>query len=186
MKNVLKISLAAVFFTAAISCSQVDGIDSLEMEELEILTDEAAINARISTNGIEPILWTSGPGGNATCADTGLDFGESTSRNDFNNGKFENEWPEGLSIEVVNGKFVNWSFDAPEGQCLETIAFIVKGGPASHIYIYDNGEVSDEGLVSPLVGNKKKQNYADLSNLTVCFSLNEECGGNDDDEEEES
>lgn len=175
MKNILKFSLVFAVSIAAFSCSQVDGIDSIEMEELEILTDDAAINARISSNGTEPILWTTGPGGNATCADTGLDFGESTSRNDFNNGKFNDEWPEGLTVEVVDGKFVNWSFEASAGQCLEAIAFIVKGGPASHIYIYENGEVSDEGLVSPLVGNKKKRNYADLSNLTVCFSLNEDC-----------
>lgn len=177
MKKILKFSLVVVTSLAAFSCNQVDGIDTLEMEELELLSGKSTINARISENGKVPILWTSGPGGNATCADTEYDFEESTSRNDFNNGKFEDEWPEGLSIEVVDGKFVNWSFEASGNQCLEAIAFIVKGGPASHIYIYENGETSDEGLVSPLVGNKKRLKNADLSNLTVCYSLRENCGG---------
>ncbi len=177
MKTIVKLFSLIVMVTFSISCSQMENADLLPEAGLELLDEEGAINARISQRGVQPILWTSGPGGNATCADTGIDFEESTTRNDFNKGKFEDEWPEGLSVEVVDGKFVNWSFEAPIGQCLESIAFIVKGGPASHIYVYDDGQTSDEGLVSPMVGNKKKRNYADLSNLTVCYSLTSDCGG---------
>ncbi|MCR9084677.1 MAG: hypothetical protein NXH89_19755 [Cyclobacteriaceae bacterium] len=176
MKNLTKILAFAAIISIA-SCSQFENQNPIDADEFGINSEDGTINARVSNEGVSPILWTSGPGGNATCADTGIDYEESTSRNDYDKGQFVNEWPEGLTIEVVDNKFVNWSFDAPSGQCLESIAFIVKGGPASHIYIYDDGQTSDEGLVSPLVGKKKKKN-ADLSNLTVCYSL-QVCGGTD-------
>ncbi|WP_288369909.1 hypothetical protein [uncultured Algoriphagus sp.] len=176
MKNLTKIlALAAIVSTAA--CSQFENQNPIDTDELGVISEDGSLNARVSNEGVIPVLWTSGPGGNATCADTGIDFEESTSRNNYNGGEFEEEWPDGLTIEVLDDKFVNWSFDAPSGQCLEAIAFIVKGGPASHIYIYEDGQTSDEGLVSPLVGKKGRKN-ADLSNLTVCYSL-QSCGGSD-------
>ncbi|GMQ35588.1 MAG: hypothetical protein EP311_11505 [Cytophagales bacterium] len=175
MKKISKILAFPLVIATMFACSPMENPDLIQIEETDIdggslYLNEGTINARLSSGGIAPILWTSGPGGNASCADTGFEFDESTIRNDFNKGKFEAEWPDGFTIEVVNGKYVNWSFDGSSGQCLEAVAFIVKGGPASHIYIYDGGETSDEGLVSPLVGKKKKEN-ADLSNLTICYSL---------------
>lgn len=169
MKSHFTILAFACFFVLG-SCSSLEESGPLDENDLIEGNEGNPINARISNQGVEPILWTSGPGGNATCVDVGLEFEETTSRNNYENGEFDHGWPEGLDIEVVDGIFVNWSFDLPADQCLESIAFIVKGGPASNIYIYEGGQNADEGLVAPLVGKKKKK-YAGLSNLTVCYSI---------------
>ena len=179
MKTFSKISFLAIISIIAFSCSQLQDVDPIDVPNESLELSEINPNARISALGVEPTLWTSGPGGNARCEDVGLELDHSTARNDFNNGNFESMWPEGFTIEVVDNKYVNWSYVGEGTKCLEAIAFIVKGGPASHIYVYEDGQTSDQGLVSPLVGKKKKKN-ADLSNLTICFSFkNCEVGGND-------
>jgi hypothetical protein len=123
---------------------------------------------------VAPRLWTTGPGGNATCADTGVTYAFTSGRNNFSSGQFAMAWPEGLTVNVsADGKFVSWTYDAPAGMCLAGMSVIVKGGPASNIYTYGPGVTFDEGLASPLTGGKNKV-IAGLSNLTFCFNLTEE------------
>lgn len=165
-----------VIFFGLVSCNQVETTDPVQefSDELAALKDKGLINARTTAAHVEPILWTGGNGGNADCSDV-CNYKYSSGRNNYQGGAFDMEWPEGLTVTVSSdGKFVSWSYDAPDGYCLESLAVIVKGGPAANIYLYGSGTTWDEGLHSPYTGSKNK-NIADLSNLTFCFDLIE-CG----------
>ncbi|PZV86152.1 hypothetical protein CLV31_10247 [Algoriphagus aquaeductus] len=155
-----------------VSCTQFEDADLVSDQN-----DEMAVsgleNARISTSALlTPILWTGGNGGNATCADAGI-YEFSSGRNNYEDGAFSMTWPEGFTVNVsVDGKSLSWSFDAPEGYCLENIAVIVKGSNSSHIYKYGPGVTGDTGLTPPMTGGKKPT-VAGLSNLTFCYNLTE-------------
>jgi hypothetical protein len=156
------------------SCNQFEAPDAISelSDEISASNEAGSINAKMSLANVTPILWTGGNGGNATCADAGS-YERTSGRNNYEGGVFSMEWPEGLTVNVSSdGKYVSWSYDAPEGYCLESMAVIVKGGPAAHIYKYEAGTTWDEGLHSPLTGGKKKT-IAALSNLTFCFNLTE-------------
>lgn len=159
--------LALVFLVS--SCTQFDGTDPNRDSDLVNSENSGGdLNARMVCEGpaVAPTLWTAG-GGNASCADV-CNYENSSGRNDFVDGVFAMEWPEGLSVYVKDGKYVSWSFDPPAGYCLGELTVIVKGGSASNIYTYLGGESSDCGLVSPLTASGKP---AALSNLTFCYDL---------------
>jgi hypothetical protein len=168
-------TLALIVFLG--SCTQfeeVTPVQEMTAEEIAAAENGGMINARTSAGQVIPILWTSGPGGNATCKDTGVTYAFTSGRNNFSGGQFATAWPEGLTVKVsADGKLVSWTYDAPAGKCLAGMSVIVKGGPASHIYNYGPGVTYDEGLASPLTGGKNKV-IAGLSNLTFCFNLTDE------------
>jgi hypothetical protein len=65
-------------------------------------------------------------GGNLEYSEVG-DFENSSGRNNYNDGEFENEWPEGLDVEVKNNEpcppkklIINWSI----------ILKLIQQGPA--------------------------------------------------------
>lgn len=162
--------LALVFLVS--SCSQFDGSEPSTDSDLTTLSEDSGgdMNARmVVCEGpiVEPTLWTGDNGGNATCADV-CNFEFSSGRNNFEEGEFEMPWPEGLKVWVKDGKYIYWSFDAPDGYCLDGITVIVKGGPASNIYNYGPGVDSDCGLHAPINPSGKP---AALSNLTFCYNL---------------
>jgi hypothetical protein len=153
-----------------VSCTQFEDAD-LVSDQSDELAAAGLENARISTSAIvTPILWTGGNGGNAECSDAG-EYEFSSGRNNYEDGAFSMTWPEGFTVTVsADGKSISWSFDAPEGKCLESISVIVKGGSAAHIYTYGSGVTGDTGLTSPSTGGKKPT-IAALSNLTFCYNL---------------
>jgi hypothetical protein len=115
------------------------------------------------------------PGGNVDCSQ--LNFSElatTTGRNNYipSTDSFENSWPAGLLVKVVDDKFVSFQIDGAinlgDGKCYKIGAVIVKGGNASNVYNYTdiNGATMDKGLIAP---NNSSGNPADLSNLTFCF-----------------
>lgn len=165
--------LALVFLVS--SCTQFEGTDpnkdaDLSNSEITDNTGEGGdLNASIACEGpeVDPDLFTGGSGGNVSCSDV-CNFGYTSGRNDFVDGAFAMEWPEGFTVNVHKGTFVSWSFDPPEGYCLNGITVIVKGGPAANIYNYGPGITSDCGLTSPVNASGKP---AALSNLTFCYDL---------------
>ncbi|GAB3227705.1 hypothetical protein J0A67_15165 [Algoriphagus aestuariicola] len=160
--------LVLVFLVS--NCTQFDGTDpNKDLDPIASENISGDLNARMVCDGpdVTPVLFTGGRGGNASCSDV-CDFEYSSGRNDFVDGAFVMEWPEGFTVNVKDGKYVSWSFDPPEGYCLNGITVIVKGGPASNIYKYGPGVTSDCGLVSPVNASGRP---AALSNLTFCYDL---------------
>ncbi|SIS60701.1 hypothetical protein SAMN05421761_10259 [Belliella pelovolcani] len=175
-------SVALVF--GMMACAQMEDLTPNSLDaEVAALMDGSNPFARMSGDpAVAPVFWNQGPGGNATCDDAastfeGVDgFEMSSGRNNYEDGQFVNEWPEGLTVQVIDGK-VYWEYIAPEGFCLENMSVIVKGGPAANIYNYESGIYHDGGLVAPVVvtpgrgKNKATSSPAGLSNLTFCFNL---------------
>lgn len=189
MKNTFRNSFKAALWSIALvfgmmACTQMEDLDPNNMDvELSAFMDSSNPFARMSgTPAVEPIFWNQGNGGNATCDDAasqfdGVDgFEQSSGRINYVDGVFEGTWPDGLEVQVIDGK-VYWQYTAPEGFCLENMSVIVKGGPAANIYNYESGIYHDGGLVAPVnAGNGKGKKAAaptpaGLSNLTFCFNL---------------
>jgi hypothetical protein len=183
-QNYLQKSMTAIwaiaFLLVAYSCSQIETFEP-NMDNNDLAKDISKF--KLTGPLVEPINWamrgrpdgTPGQdkdrdpnGGNVECSEVG-EFENSSGRNNFVDGKFENEWPEGLEVEVIDGK-VCWKFTAPEGYCLVSMAVIVKGGPAANVYNYENGKLTSDdcGLVAP---NNASGKPAALSNLTFCWNL---------------
>jgi len=181
-QNYLQKSMTAIwaiaFLLVAYSCSQIETFEP-NMDNNDLAKDISKF--KLTGPLVEPINWamrgrpegTPGQdkdpnGGNVDCSELDMEYASSSGRNNYVDGEFENEWPEGLEVEVIDGK-VFWTFTAPEGYCLASMAVIVKGGPAANVYLYPNGEISnDNGLVAPDNASGKP---AALSNLTFCWNL---------------
>jgi hypothetical protein len=133
---------------------------------------------------VEPILWSSrsrpdtppgqdkdnaSGGGNVECSEVG-DYASSSGRNNYNDGEFDNLWPEDFKVGS-DGETLIWEFigEIPEGTCLK-LAVIVKGGPDANVYFYD-GQTSDDGLTAPINPNNGKP-YG-ISNVTLCWDFEE-------------
>lgn len=175
MKDLIKNGIGALIMALLMVSCQMEVADPQQLNE-ELAVGEGgpdgAINARTSDGSVIPVLWTGGQGGNATCDDTGITYAYSSGRINFVDGAFQGTWPEGLEVTVSpDGKFVSWSYDAPEGKCLEGMSVIVKGGNASNIYTYGPGITFDSGLASPTTGTGTRVVIANLSNLSFCFNL---------------
>ncbi|RPA67351.1 hypothetical protein EF405_15875 [Cyclobacteriaceae bacterium YHN15] len=180
-QNYLQKSIAAIwaiaFLLVAYSCSQIETFEP-NMDSNDLAKDISKF--KLTGPLVEPINWamrgrpdgTPGQdkdpnGGNVECSELDMEYASSSGRNNYNDGEFENEWPEGLEVEVIDGE-VCWIFTAPEGYCLASMAVIVKGGPAANVYEYTDGTSEDCGLVAPDNASGKP---AGLSNLTFCWNL---------------
>jgi hypothetical protein len=183
--------LALVVIMAA--CSQFEAIDpdkttleqsseelasAFSLEEMNYGFENAMVTGTASTpistsQLITPyIIPGENPGGNRTCEEVATAFGLdpfqfSSARVNYTDGAFDASFPEGFIINT-NGTTVSWSFVPPTGKCLESIAFIVKGGAAANVYVYGPDLYSDTGLASPI---NPSDGSAGLSNLTICYSL---------------
>ncbi|EKB48184.1 hypothetical protein B879_03220 [Cecembia lonarensis LW9] len=172
------LALAAFFFTA---CNQMDGLEpdgkTLEensANELFRLSPfgDGLENARV----IGPVFVPDGTGGNVSCTDAATTLGVEgsftsfpaggTGGNDFNGSTFASAWPDGFTITVREGKYVDWKFESDEF-CLTNLIVIVKGGPGANAYYFE-GVTSGTDLRSP---NNPGGQIADLSNLRICYNL---------------
>ncbi|PSL07491.1 hypothetical protein CLV48_101423 [Cecembia rubra] len=166
-------SLMAMFLVLfAVACNQMEDVQPSLENELIINSNSSLFEFNESIGA--PIFWEGmrGPvkGGNLECSDLPNSYAFTTGRNNYDpvTGTFEKPWPAGFTVNVINNKFVEWSYTAPDANsCLGTMAVIVKGGPGHNVYTI-NGATSGSGLTAPLVG---KGNIADLSNLTFCYNL---------------
>ena len=131
-------------------------------DNLAAATDDGllAVSA-VSEAGVKPVTYHDGPGGNTVCSELVVDgdFEFSSERVNYN-GSFDADFPDGIDVTVTDGTSVAWTSTFPIG------GVIVKGGPASHGYVYDPQATSDAGLVAP--------SGAGLSNLTFCWNEEEE------------
>ena len=129
-----------------------------------------AVVAGDSDEGVVPIEYSEGRGGNVACAEIDeldglVDDLASTDRRNWGGGGFDGAaWPEGVTVTVTGGTAVAWaSTEFP------LAAVIVKGGSAANVYVYaglDDDVFADGGLVSPV---NASGNPAGLSNLTFCW-----------------
>ncbi len=88
---------------------------------------------------------------------------------DFNDGSLSGEFPDGLMVEVTDGKYVSFEMEAPimiDNKYYVVGAVIVKGGNKANVYYYPGGSMGDSGLASPVNSSGKP---AGLSNLTFCL-----------------
>lgn len=148
-----------------------------------------------SIEGIVPaIIAGANEGGNRTCEEVAAAFsspevldefgnviseavvveftgeGDGERRNWTGSGFDGTSWPEGFTVNVTDGKFIDWSYLPPPGYCLKNLAFIVKGSDQANVYYYDGDAIvySDGGLASP---PNASGGPAGLSNLTICYSI---------------
>ncbi len=133
---------------------------------------------------ISETVEASSNGGNVSCEEAALLHG--LTGYDYSTGKQDYPFTSssfGSDVSVItDGTYVSWSIDPPDGFCVTNVAVIVKGGNEANVYYYDNGEIGDTGLTSPV---NASGNPAELSNLTICYNL-EECESNSCDWQEET
>ena len=158
----------------------VAALASCEQDNSEILLkkgDSGSPTAVIGSDaGITPVIIAgSNNGGNITCAEVAAHFqleegyfrcGEKI---DFNDGMFDGEFPDGLMVEVTDGKYVAFDMEAPlmiDGEEYIVGAVIVKGSNEANVYFYPGGSMGDSGLSAPV---NKSGKPAGLSNLTFCL-----------------
>ena len=164
--------LAALVMVAALGSCEQDESDILLKKGEAVKTSTPAP----SDMGIAPVIITgANNGGNVTCAEVAAAFdlpvgyfrcGEKV---DFSDGEFDGEFPDGLMVEVTNGKYVSFEMDAPimiDNKYYVVGAVIVKGGNKANVYFYPGGSMGDSGLASPVNSSGKP---AGLSNLTFCL-----------------
>jgi len=158
----------------------VAALFSCEQDENEIMLKKADAEAAVTTaptaTGLSPVIISgANNGGNRTCAEVAAAFGLPEGyflcgeKIDYSGGKFMGEFPDGLMVDVQDGKFVSFKMEEPLtiGDKKYIVgAVIVKGGNAANVYYYPGGIMEDNGLVSP-VNNSGKP--AGLSNLTFCL-----------------
>ena len=126
-----------------------------------------APSAPVSDGGVRPyIVANPGPGGNVTCAQLG--YTESSGRMNFGGGAFAPPPPAGITVDVTQGTFVEWS------ATFEIDAVIVKGSNQANVYEYEPPSMGDSGLAAP--PNSSGQ-PAGLSNLTFCWNAGDEPEG---------
>lgn len=124
-----------------------------------------------SAGGVMPyIIAGANSVGNRTCAEVssafGVSFESSTDRDDY--GK-EAQYDLGpFTIKMTEGTSIEWAFNGSEDECLDEVAFIVKGGNAANVYVYGGGFTTDSGLASP---PNSSDESAGLSNLTICYTV---------------
>lgn len=166
--------LALVFLVS--SCTQFEGTDPSQDPDLtnSEITDNTGdggdLNAYMVCEGpdVEPVsVEPANRGGNVSCSDV-CNFGYTSGKIDYEEGAFLGDWPEGFTVHVSKGTYVSWSFDPPEGYCLNGITVIVKGSNAANVYNYGPEVTEDCGLHAPLNNSGKP---AGLSNLTFCYDL---------------
>ena len=163
--------LGAVFMIAAMF--------SCEQDEQEIMlkkADTGTIVTTASASGISPVIIPgANNGGNRTCAEVAAAFGLPSGyfycgeKIDYSGAGFMGEFPDGLIVEVQDGKYVSFSMEEPLviGDKEYVVgAVIVKGGNAANVYFYPGGVMEDTGLFSPVNSSGKP---AGLSNLTFCL-----------------
>ena len=171
MKKLTYLLAALVMVAALGSCEQDDSDILLKKGEAVKTTILAS-----SDQGITPVVIPgANNGGNVTCADVAARFelpegyflcGEKI---DFSDGMFDGEFPEGLMVEVKDGKYVSFEMEAPimiNGIEYIVGAVIVKGGNDANVYFYPGGSMGDMGLSAPVNSSGKP---AGLSNLTFCL-----------------
>jgi hypothetical protein len=113
----------------------------------------------VSDGGVTPYLVDDpGPGGNVTCEQLGFEYG--SARVNFGSGGFDATFPDGITVDVTNGTYVEWSSTFGIG------AVIVKGSDDANVYEYDPASIGDSGLAAPL---NASGGPAGLSNLTFCW-----------------
>jgi len=158
----------------------IAALGSCEQDESEILLKQGSAGSETtilpSSAGVAPVIFAgSNNGGNVTCAEVAaaFDLPEGSLRCgekiDFVNGMFAGEFPDGLDVDVAEGKFVSFSMEAPlmiDGKQYLSAAVIVKGGNKANVYFYPEGIMSDSGLASPANNSGRP---AGLSNLTFCL-----------------
>lgn len=158
----------------------VAGLGSCEQDESEITLKKGDTGNETtvpgSTQGITPVIIPgSNNGGNVTCAMVAEAFSlpvgyfHCGEKIDYNGTMFEGEFPDGLMVEVTDGKYVSFSMEEPlliDGKYYVVGAVIVKGGNNANVYFYPGGAMSDSGLSSPVNASGKP---AGLSNLTFCL-----------------
>jgi hypothetical protein len=113
----------------------------------------------VSFQGVTPVLFADGPGGNVECSEVG-DYEYASDRYSGT------ALPSGTFMTIdwtTDGEYVSW-----EGEH-GGMAVIVKGGPGAFVYYYtlDPYYNSDSYLASPL--NPGGQ-IPDVSNLTFCYN----------------
>jgi hypothetical protein len=117
----------------------------------------------VSDNGITPIKYDDGPGGNVTCSMVGT-YDEESER--FDEGaQFSGTAGPITWSTTADEKFVTW-----EGTH-SGLAVILKGGPGANVYTYTSSYDGDSGLASPL---NNGGNIPELSNITFCWNEAEE------------
>ena len=158
----------------------VAGLGSCEQDESEITLKKGDTGNETtvpgSTQGITPVIIPgSNNGGNVTCAMVAEAFSlpvgyfHCGEKIDYTGTMFEGEFPDGLMVEVTDGKYVSFSMEEPlliDGKYYVVGAAIVKGGNNANVYFYPGGAMADSGLSSPVNASGKP---AGLSNLTLCL-----------------
>lgn len=146
--------LAAGVLLALQACGSMDDGAAATQTDLS-----AVASGPVSDGGVTPyIVDEPGPGGNVTCEQIGFEYG--SERVNFGSGGFDASFPAGITVEVTEGTFVDWTSTFGIG------AVIVKGSAAANVYEYDPASLGDGGLAAPL---NASGGPAGLSNLTFCW-----------------
>lgn len=171
MKKITYLFAALVMVAALGSCEQDDSEIMLKKGDAGTSATQAS-----SDQGISPVVITgANNGGNVTCAEVAAAFDRPVGyfhcgeKVDFSDGEFEGEFPDGLMVEVTDGKYVSFEMEAPimiDNKYYVVGAVIVKGGNKANVYFYPGGSMGDSGLASPVNSSGKP---AGLSNLTFCL-----------------
>jgi len=182
MKKLMYFIAGLILAVAMVSCEKQDkhdlGIDALKAAKITYMPGDTP--GPTSDNGIIPeIIPGDNKGGNRTCEEVWLEFGEGDEvcgedylcgdKVDYDDDPegFASSFPDGLTV-TVSGIHIEFEI---EDDCLEfegiegfwkVGAVIVKGSNAANVYWYPDGETHDWGLAAP--GNKPM-----VSNLTFCF-----------------
>jgi hypothetical protein len=118
----------------------------------------------VSGSGVTPqIIDGENGGGNRTCGEVAeafkTSFDLSVGQYNYEDGVFDNEWPEGLTV-TTDGTYVSFTVDGTiriEGMCYIVGAVIVKGGNDANVYYYADGTLSDTGLSAPVNASEAPQ-----------------------------
>lgn len=171
MKRITYLFAAFIMVASLGSCEQ-------ENSELQLKKSDNDLTSAIisSDDGITPVIIPgANNGGNVSCAEVAAYFelpvgyfhcGEKI---DFNNGKFDGAFPDGLMVEVTGGTYVGFEMASPlliDGMEYIVGAVIVKGSNEANVYFYPGGSMGDSGLSAPVNSSGKP---AGLSNLTICL-----------------
>jgi len=168
--------IAALIMVAALGSCEQDDSDVLLKKGDTGATKTETVTTNASNGGVTPVIIPgSNNGGNVTCEMVAIEFEQPAGyflcghKVDYSGSSFDGEFPEGLMVEVTDGKYVSFEIEAPlmiDGKYYAIGAVIVKGGNHANVYYYPGGTMADAGLASP-VNNSGKP--AGLSNLTFCL-----------------
>jgi len=114
-----------------------------------------------SDAGVAPVQIAGGPGGNVACSDIPSDVPlTSSERLEWEGGVLDGTVPEGIEVSIIDDRSVTWTSVFP------VFAVIVKGGPASHVYLYAPAMSADAGLIPPLGRTGRP---VDVGVVTFCW-----------------